>query len=65
MGFDLPDEPGVAPTTLAIAREGYRRTGEMLAPLVALLSLENGLPDSIRHDPFPPEKMAASSNSGS
>ncbi|VDC27463.1 hypothetical protein [Pseudogemmobacter humi] len=57
LGLDLLDELGVAPTTLAIAREGYRRTGEMLAPLVALLSLENGLRDEIRDDLLPPEKM--------
>ncbi|SEC76443.1 hypothetical protein [Rhodobacter sp. 24-YEA-8] len=57
LGLDLLDELGVAPTTLAIAREGYRRTGEMLAPLVALLSLENGLRDEVRDDLLPPEKM--------
>lgn len=57
IGFDVLDELGVAPTTLAIAREGYRRTGEMLAPLVALLTLENGLLDEMRDDPLPPETM--------
>ena len=55
IGFDVLDELGVAPTTLAIAREGYRRTGELLAPLVALLTLENGLRDVSQNDPFPPE----------
>jgi len=57
IGFDVLDELGVAPTTLAIAQEGYRRTGEMLAPLVALLTLENGLRDGVRDDPLPPEVM--------
>jgi hypothetical protein len=57
IGFDVLDELGVAPTTLAIALEGYHRTGEMLAPLVALLTLENGLRDEMRDDPLPPEVM--------
>ena len=57
IAFDVLDELGVAPTTLAIAREGYRRTGEMLVPLVALLTLENGLRDEVRDDPLPPEVM--------
>lgn len=57
IGFDVLDELGVAPTTLAIAREGYRRTGEMLAPLVAMLSLENGLREDVTDDPLPPEVM--------
>lgn len=57
IGFDVLDEMGVAPTTLAIAREGYRRTGELLAPLVALLSLENGLKEAVQDDLFPPEAM--------
>jgi hypothetical protein len=60
IGFDVLDELGVAPTTLAIAREAYRRTGEMLAPLVALLSLENGLREEVTHDPLPPEVMIGS-----
>lgn len=57
IAFDILDELGVAPTTLAIAREGYRRTGEVLAPLVALLSLENGIKDDRHQDPLPPEVM--------
>ncbi|VDC24365.1 hypothetical protein [Pseudogemmobacter humi] len=57
IGFDVLDELGVAPTTFAVTREGYRRTGEMLAPLVALLTLENGLRDKMQDDPLPPETM--------
>lgn len=57
IAFDILDELGVAPTTLAIAREGYRRTGEVLAPLVALLSLENGVKDNLHHDQMPPASM--------
>ena len=57
IGFDVLDELGAAPTTIAIAREGYRRTGEMLAPLLALLSLENGIRGHIVDDLLPPETM--------
>jgi hypothetical protein len=57
LGFDLLDELGVAPTTLAIAEEGWRRTGELLAPLVALLSLENGLRENTADDSLPPEVL--------
>ncbi|QYZ68560.1 hypothetical protein [Neotabrizicola shimadae] len=59
LGFDLLDEVGVAPTTLAIAEEGYRRTGQLLAPLVALLSLENGLREQTEDDPLPEESAIA------
>jgi hypothetical protein len=57
IGFDVLDELGTAPTTLTLAREGYRRTGEMLAPLLALLSLENGIKGDVEDDLLPPERM--------
>lgn len=55
--FDLLDELGVAPTTLAICREGHKKTGEALPPLVALLALENGLRAEPTDDPVPPETL--------
>lgn len=57
LAFDLLDELGVAPTTLAICREGHRKTGEALPPLLALLALENGLRQGTTNDPMPPEVM--------
>jgi hypothetical protein len=57
LAFDLLDELGTAPTTLAICREGYRKTGEALPPLLALLALENGLRAGTTDDPLPPEVM--------
>lgn len=53
-GFRVLDELGVAPTTLAIAKEGYRRTGSYLAPLIALLSCENDIRGAEADDPLPP-----------
>lgn len=55
LGLDLLDELGVAPTTLAICREGLKKTGEALPFLVALLALENGLRDDTVDHPIPPE----------
>lgn len=57
LGFDLLDELGVSPSMLAIAKEGFRRTGELLCPLVALLSLENGLREGTVDDRMPPVAM--------
>ena len=57
LAFDLLDELGVAPTTLAICRAGYRKTGEALPPLVAMLALENGLREGVLNDPMPRETM--------
>lgn len=57
LAFDLLDELGTAPTTLAICREGYRKTGEALPPLLALLALENGLRDETTNDRLPEEEM--------
>jgi hypothetical protein len=57
LAFDLLDELGTAPTVLAICREGYRKTGEALPPLLALLALENGLRDGATDDRVPEEAM--------
>ena len=57
LAFDVLDEMGVAPTTLAICREGYRKTGESLPPLVGLLALENGLRAGTTDDQMPEEEM--------
>lgn len=57
LAFDLLDELGTAPTMLAICREGYRKTGEALPPLLALLTLENGLRGYTSEDHMPPEAM--------
>ncbi len=57
LAFDLLDELGTAPTTLAICREGYRKTQEALPPLLALLALENGLRDEAADDRMPEEAM--------
>ncbi len=43
LAFETLAELGVAPTLLAIARENFTKTVTMLAPYVALLSLENGV----------------------
>lgn len=57
LAVDLLDELGVAPTTLAICREGVKKTGEALPLLVALLALENGLRADPTDDPMPPEVL--------
>ncbi|MFO6464191.1 hypothetical protein ACK8OR_07360 [Jannaschia sp. KMU-145] len=57
LAFDLLDELGTAPTTLAICREGYRKTQEAMPPLLALLALENGLRDETTNDRMPEEAM--------
>ena len=49
---------GVAPHLAAIARESYRKTGEHLAPLAALVSLELGWRTATTSDdPMPPAVM--------
>lgn len=57
LAFDLLDELGVAPTMQEIAREGFRRTNELICPLVAILSLENGLREATANDPLPPSDL--------
>ncbi|MEO0487389.1 MAG: hypothetical protein AAF092_15895 [Pseudomonadota bacterium] len=41
--FETLLDLGVAPTLVAIAKENFTKTQSMLAPFVALLSLENGI----------------------
>ena len=55
--FDHLCEAGWPHSIVEIARRGYRRTGELLSPLVALLSRE--LTDAAHEeaDPLPPEVM--------
>lgn len=55
--FDLLTDMGVAPSTLEICRIGYRKICEPLPPLVALLSLANGLRSGVVDDALPPELM--------
>lgn len=56
--FRTLDELGVAPTLLAIARENFTKTQAMLAPFVALLSLENDVTATgVRNDPTPVETV--------
>lgn len=55
LAFDLLCEAGWPHSIVEIARENSRRTGEVLAPLVALLSREVGENSIIRRDEHPPE----------
>ena len=55
--FDLLCEEGWPHSTVEIAREGYRRTGEMLCPLVALLSRVPPEPVRADSEKLPPEEM--------
>lgn len=54
--FKALAELGVAPTLLAIAHQNFTKTGNMLAPFVALLSLQNGVvATGVCDDPTPVE----------
>lgn len=56
--FDDLCEAGHPHTLVEIAREGFRRTGQVLCPLVVLLaSLKQEQPALIEDDDFPPETM--------
>lgn len=56
LAFETLAEAGVAPTLLAIVRENFTKTVTMLAPFVALLSLENGVvATGVADDPTPVE----------
>jgi hypothetical protein len=55
--FDSLCEVGWPHSIIEVAREGFRRVGEMLCPLVALLSQEPREPSQIQSDDFPPEIM--------
>jgi len=56
--FDLLDELGAPMTAVELAREGFRRTREVLCPFVGLLTA-NGLPGltATTDDDMPPETM--------
>ena len=53
--FDYLCEAGWPHSIVEIAREGFRRGGDMLCPLVALLSCEPREPSQIRDDDLRPE----------
>lgn len=54
MAFSTLAEHGVSPTVLAITEMGFRKTGEMLAPFMAILTLENDIRGkAIRNDTLP------------
>ena len=55
--FDYLGEAGWPHSIVEVAREGFRRTGEMLCPLVALLSCEPRQSTRIESDELPPETM--------
>ena len=55
--FDCLCEAGWPHSVVEIAREGFRRTGEMLCPFVALLSCEPPQATRIESDELPPEVM--------
>jgi hypothetical protein len=55
--FDCLCEAGWPHSIVEIVREGFRRTGEMLCPLVALLSCEPRQATRVESDQLPPEEM--------
>jgi hypothetical protein len=56
LAFETLAEAGVAPTLLAIVRESFTKSASMLAPFVAMLSLENGVvATGVGDDPTPVE----------
>ncbi|MEI9426854.1 hypothetical protein [Mesorhizobium sp. Cs1299R1N3] len=56
--FDDLCETGHPHTLVEVAREGFRRTGQVLCPLVVLLaSLKPSQPAVIGEDDFPPETL--------
>ena len=61
LAFDLLDELGTPPTMVEVAREGFRKTGVVLAPFVGLL-MEDGQPErhATQDDPLPPEALVGS-----
>ena len=57
--FDVLTEHGVSPSMTQIARQGFRKTGEILAPLTALLTLVNGIRGDVAHnDNMPATRLA-------
>jgi hypothetical protein len=55
--FDALCAGGLPHTVVEIAREGFKKTGEMLAPFVALLASVDRGDDKIVTDEMPPETM--------
>jgi hypothetical protein len=55
--FDHLCEAGWPHSVVEVVREGFRRTGIMLCPLVALLSCEQRQATHVEGDELPPEKM--------
>ena len=55
--FDCLCEAGWPHSVVEIAREGFRRAGDMLCPLVALLSYERREPNRLQSDDLPREMM--------
>jgi MgsA AAA+ ATPase C terminal len=55
--FDQVCEAGWPHSIVEVAREGFRRTGEMLCPLVALLSCEQRQATQLESDELPPEEI--------
>ncbi|MER9390639.1 MULTISPECIES: hypothetical protein [unclassified Mesorhizobium] len=57
--FDTMCEAGLPHTLVEVAREGFRRTSQVLCPLVVLIStLKAGDPTSVEDDDFPLETMS-------
>jgi hypothetical protein len=58
LAFEVLAEHGVSPSMVQIARQGFRKTGEMLAPFAALLTLVNGIRgDAARNDRIPHKRL--------
>ena len=55
--FDQLCEAGWPHSIVEVAREGFRRTGEMLCPLIALLSYEQRPATQLESDELSPEEM--------
>lgn len=56
--FEVLIEHGVSPSMLQIARQGFRKTGEMLAPFAALLTLVTGIRgDAAQNDRTPHKRL--------
>jgi hypothetical protein len=55
--FDHLCEAGWPHSVVEVAREGFRCSGNMLCPLVALLSCEQRQPTRVESDDLPPEEM--------
>lgn len=59
--FDALCEVGLPHSVVELAREGFRKTGEMICPfLPMLLSLKPHEPTVVSDDDFPPEAMCGS-----